>query len=84
MSHAGIELGGIEYITDDRDGQRLYYDINALSNFVADPERIVGFNPYSRLAEYLIAEAEKHSQQRGSAGGEPAKMPALPGLGERV
>ena len=36
MQHAGIEIGGVEYITDDRDGQRLYYDINALSNFVAD------------------------------------------------
>jgi hypothetical protein len=84
MEAAGIEVGGVEYVIDDPTGRLLYYDINALSNFVADPERIVGFNPYSRLAEYLIAEAEKHSQQRGSAGGEPAKMPALPGLGERV
>jgi hypothetical protein len=84
MEGAGIEVGGVEYVIDDPTGRLLYYDINALSNFVADPERIVGFNPYSRLAEYLIAEAEKHSQQRGSAGGEPAKMPALPGLGERV
>jgi hypothetical protein len=84
MEGAGIEVGGVEYVIDDPTGRLLYYDINALSNFVADPERIVGFNPYSRLAEYLIAEAEKHSQQRGSAGGEPAKMPALPGLGERA
>jgi hypothetical protein len=84
MEGAGIEVGGVEYVIDDPTGRLLYYDINALSNFVADPERIVGFNPYSRLAEYLIAEAEKHSQQRGSAGGKPAKMPALPGLGERV
>ena len=36
MHRAGIELGGVEYMTDDRDGQRYYYDINALSNFVAD------------------------------------------------
>jgi hypothetical protein len=84
MEGAGIEVGGVEYVIDDPTGRLLYYDINALSNFVADPERIVGFNPYSRLAEYLIAEAEKHSQQRGSAGGKPAKMPALPGLGERA
>ena len=35
-SRAGIQFGGIEYMTDDRDGQRYYYDINALSNFVAD------------------------------------------------
>ena len=84
MEAAGIEVGGVEYVIDDPTGRLLYYDINALSNFVADPERIVGFNPYSRLADYLIAEAGKHSQQRGSGGGEPARMPALPGLGERA
>ena len=38
-SSAGIDVGGIEYIIDDRDGQLYYYDINALSNFVADAPR---------------------------------------------
>jgi D-ala D-ala ligase C-terminus len=61
MAEAGIEVGGVEYVIDDRTGRLLYYDINALSNFVADPERIVGFNPYARLADFLIAEARKHS-----------------------
>jgi hypothetical protein len=85
MEAAGIEVGGVEYVIDDRTGRLLYYDINALSNFVADPERIVGFNPYARLADFLIAEAGKHSQQGVSAGGgKPARMPALPGLGERA
>jgi hypothetical protein len=37
----------------------LYFDINALSNFVANPERVIGFNPYARLADYLIAEARQ-------------------------
>jgi D-ala D-ala ligase C-terminus len=64
MQEAGIEVGGIEYVIDDRDGRLLYYDVNALSNFVADPERIVGFNPYSRLADYLIAEAEAHEAKQ--------------------
>ena len=64
MNGAGIEVGGIEYVIDDRDGRLLYYDVNALSNFVADPERIVGFNPYSRLADYLIAEAEAHEARQ--------------------
>ncbi|HYA96967.1 MAG TPA: hypothetical protein VEH49_02645 [Methylomirabilota bacterium] len=59
MKTAGIEVGGVEYIVDDRDGRLLYYDINALSNFVADPERVIGFNPYARLADYLIAEARR-------------------------
>jgi hypothetical protein len=56
---AGIELGGIEYMIDERDGRLFYYDINALSNFVADASRIVGFDPFARLADWLEAEAEK-------------------------
>lgn len=60
MEVAGIEVGGIEYVIDDRTGRLLYYDINALSNFVSDPERMIGFNPYGRLADYLISEARIH------------------------
>jgi len=59
MQHAGIEIGGVEYITDDRDGQRLYYDINALSNFVADGKNVIGFDPFTKLADWLEAEAAK-------------------------
>ena len=57
MAAAGIELGGIEYMVDDRDGNRLYYDINALSNFVADGQTVVGFDPFARLVDWLEAEA---------------------------
>jgi hypothetical protein len=64
MGAAGIEVGGIEYVVDDRTSRQLYYDINALSNFVADPERVIGFNPYSRLADYLIAEASAPEPRR--------------------
>jgi hypothetical protein len=71
MAAAGIEVGGIEYVIDDRDGRRLYYDINALSNFVADPERVVGFNPYARLADYLIAQAQGAAQPSLAVVGKP-------------
>jgi hypothetical protein len=53
---AGIDVGGIEYIVDDRDGLIYYYDINALSNFVADAPRLIGFNPVEKLADFLEAE----------------------------
>ncbi|HKA57389.1 MAG TPA: hypothetical protein VKD28_02155 [Gemmatimonadales bacterium] len=53
----GIEVGGIEYAIDARDGRLYYYDINALSNFVADAPRVVGFDPFARLADFLIQEA---------------------------
>jgi hypothetical protein len=53
---AGIDVGGIEYIVDDRDGLIYYYDINALSNFVADAPRLIGFNPVEKLADFLAGE----------------------------
>jgi hypothetical protein len=53
---AQIEVGGVECIVDDRDGRRYYYDINALSNFVADAPRVVGFDPFPRLADFLETE----------------------------
>jgi hypothetical protein len=53
---ARIDVGGIEYVVDDRDGQVYYYDVNALSNFVADAPRVIGFDPFAKLADFLIAE----------------------------
>lgn len=50
---AGFDLGGVEYLVNDRDGQVYYYDINALSNFVTDALSIVGFDPYARLVDFL-------------------------------
>lgn len=54
---AGIDVGGIEYMVDDRDGVVRFYDVNANSNFVADAERVVGFDPFARLADYLLEAA---------------------------
>ena len=56
MARAGIEVGGVEFFVDDRDGQRYYYDVNALSNFVADAPRVIGFDPFERLADFLEQE----------------------------
>lgn len=57
VQQSGIDVGGIEYIIDDRDGELLYYDVNALSNFVADAVNVIGFNPHQRLVDYLEARA---------------------------
>lgn len=54
---AGIEVGGVEYLIDARDGQLYFYDINALSNFVADARNVVGFDPFARLVDFLVREA---------------------------
>ncbi|MEP6602872.1 MAG: hypothetical protein ABJB69_02885 [Spartobacteria bacterium] len=53
-----LDVGGVEYIVDDRDGRTLFYDINALSNFVADAPRIIGFDPHARLVDYLEQERD--------------------------
>jgi hypothetical protein len=65
VQQAGIDLGGIEYIVDDRDGELLYYDVNALSNFVADAVNVIGFNPHERLVDYLEERAGMQSQRSG-------------------
>jgi len=63
---AQIDVGGVEYIIDDRDGSLLYYDINALSNFVADAPRVVGFDPHARLVDFLEKEVTRCATVTGS------------------
>jgi hypothetical protein len=50
---AGLDLGSVEVVIDDRDGTRRFYDINAMSNFVADPLNVLGWDPHDRLIDYL-------------------------------
>ena len=52
---ARLDVGGIEYLVDDRDGRHYFYDINALSNFVADAPRVIGFDPVVRLVDWIEA-----------------------------
>lgn len=52
-----LDVGGIEYLVDARDGKHYFYDINALSNFVADARSVVGFDPFARLVGYLLERA---------------------------
>ncbi len=61
---AHLDVGGVEYLVDDRDGQIYYYDINALSNFVTDAERVVGFDPFVKLVDFLGASRRR---ARGAA-----------------
>lgn len=52
---AGLDVGGVEYMIDDRDGTARFYDINALSNFVANPLDVLGWDPHERLVDFLKA-----------------------------
>ncbi|MGN6817950.1 MAG: ATP-grasp domain-containing protein [Sphingomonas sp.] len=56
-----LDVGGIEVMIDDRDGTPRFYDINALSNFVAQPLNVLGWDPHERLIDWLdtlISEAK--------------------------
>ena len=50
---AHLDVGGIEYMVDDRDGTARFYDINALSNFVANPLDVLGYDPHENLVDFL-------------------------------
>ncbi|MDX5480403.1 MAG: ATP-grasp domain-containing protein [Hymenobacteraceae bacterium] len=63
VQEAGIDVGGIEYTVDDRDGQIYYYDVNALSNFVADAVNVIGFSPHARLIDYLEKRAALKAEE---------------------
>ena len=54
IAHAAhLFVGGVEVIIDDRDGTPRFYDINAMSNFVADPLNVLGWDPHDRLIDAL-------------------------------
>jgi len=53
---AGLDVGGVEYMIDDRDGRPKFYDLNALSNFVAKPLEVLGYDPHDHLVDYLIGQ----------------------------
>jgi hypothetical protein len=54
---ASIDIGGIEYLVDRRDGQAYFYDVNATSNFVANAPEVLGFDPFRDFADYITRRA---------------------------
>ena len=60
-----LDLCGVEYLVDERDGRPRFYDINALSNFVADAPRLLGFDPHARLVDYLEGEVRRCATATG-------------------
>jgi glutathione synthase/RimK-type ligase-like ATP-grasp enzyme len=59
---SGITVGGLEYLVSQRDGTIYVYDVNAVSNFVANAPAVVGFDPFENLADYL--ETRYHAASR--------------------
>jgi hypothetical protein len=58
---AGIDVGGVEYLVDARDGEAYFYDVNALSNFVANAPEVIGFDPFVALVDLIVERAGPHA-----------------------
>jgi hypothetical protein len=58
---ASVDIGGVEYLESERDGQIYLYDVNTLSNFVTDAVTLVGFDPFERLVDVLERRASEAS-----------------------
>lgn len=61
VAAAGMDLGGVEYLVDERTGQATFYDVNALSNFVADAPELLGFDPFVQLVDLIAERAARHA-----------------------
>jgi hypothetical protein len=57
LSATGADLGGVEYLIDSKTGEPNFYDINALSNFVADAPNLIGFDPFVNLVDFVLERA---------------------------
>jgi hypothetical protein len=65
LAHAAsIDVGGIEYLVSEADGLAYFYDVNATSNFVADAPRVLGFDPFPPLVDYIVRVATTKGDHR--------------------
>jgi D-alanine-D-alanine ligase-like ATP-grasp enzyme len=57
VAAAGMDVAGVEYLVNARTGDATFYDLNALSNFVADAANVVGFDPFVNLVDVIVERA---------------------------
>jgi hypothetical protein len=57
LEAARADLGSVEYLINEADNRVYYYDINPLSNFVADAPNVVGFDPFVRFVDFVLERA---------------------------
>ena len=58
VAAAGMDLGGVEYLVNTRTGTPTFFDVNALSNFVANATEVVGFDPFVQLVDLIVERAD--------------------------
>lgn len=74
VAAAGIDLGGVEYLVNARTGEPTFYDVNALSNFVANAADVVGFDPFVELVDLIVDRAGGTPGRRRDTVGVPAAL----------
>jgi glutathione synthase/RimK-type ligase-like ATP-grasp enzyme len=57
MAAGGLDVGGIEYL-EAPDGRLVLYDINANSNLRAPIAQAFGFDPFERVADFLVSQID--------------------------
>ena len=57
IAESGADIGGVEYLVNAADDQLYFYDINPLSNFVANAKQVVGFDPVPLFVDYILQQA---------------------------
>jgi hypothetical protein len=57
LAAAEMDLGGVEYLLNARTGTPTFYDVNALSNFVANASEVIGFDPFVQLVDLIASRA---------------------------
>jgi hypothetical protein len=67
MDSGRLDVCGVEYLESERDGRRYFYDVNALSNFVAEAPRVVGFDPFVTFVDYLERRSREFANRRAAA-----------------
>jgi hypothetical protein len=58
----------------DSTGEPTFYDVNALSNFVANAPEVVGFDPFVQLVDLIVDRADATSERRRDPVGVPAGL----------
>ena len=57
LAASRADLGSVEYLINAADDRVYYYDVNPLSNFVADAQNVLGFDPTVKLVDYILDRA---------------------------
>lgn len=63
IHEAKADVGGVEFLLNQKTGQPCFYDFNPYSNFVSHGERLLGFSPEQRYVDFIKRKIKKREAQ---------------------